>query len=198
MVSFCDLPISLIKSHLKFYGYYGIGLTKNWGISNGVTPVFYVHNNSMTFQPSLELMSWGLKLLTMEGYKIYKEWAQIIMYTKPYEGNAWRKDKNIKNIRFYDEREWRYVPILDSPNKYLIEKKRYLISHKVKVANARLAKQFILRIKPDDIQYIVVAKEKDILPMIRHIEIIKGKYSADEVKILTTKILSAERIFEDF
>src|ERR1044072_4036723 len=36
---FCDLPMSHISSHLEFYGAYGIGLTKDWAIKNGLTPI---------------------------------------------------------------------------------------------------------------------------------------------------------------
>src|SRR5258706_146407 len=43
MICFCDLPLFLIKRHLTFYGCYGIGMSKEWGESNGVTPVLYLH-----------------------------------------------------------------------------------------------------------------------------------------------------------
>jgi len=41
MVCFCDIPISRISEHVGFYGSYGIGLTKQWGIKNNLNPVFY-------------------------------------------------------------------------------------------------------------------------------------------------------------
>src|SRR5260370_37777432 len=46
MVCFCDLPLSLIGRHLREYGQFGIGLTKDWGMKHGVTPVFYTHRES--------------------------------------------------------------------------------------------------------------------------------------------------------
>lgn len=42
MVCFCDIPINLIEEHTNQYGRYGIGLSKEWGIRNGLNPVQYI------------------------------------------------------------------------------------------------------------------------------------------------------------
>jgi hypothetical protein len=55
-----------------------------------------------------------------------------------------------------------------------------------------------LSFEPDDINYIVVATDAEMLAMVRAVRSIKGKYDADIVDLLTSKIISAERIREDF
>ena len=41
MVCFCDIPLSQIRNHVEVYGGYAIGLSKEWGIENGINPVMY-------------------------------------------------------------------------------------------------------------------------------------------------------------
>ena len=41
MVCFCDIPLSRISEHTKFYGSYGLGMTKEWGIKNALAPILY-------------------------------------------------------------------------------------------------------------------------------------------------------------
>jgi hypothetical protein len=46
MACFCDIPLSRVDEHVNFYGKFGIGLTKQWAMSNGLTPVHYVSQNN--------------------------------------------------------------------------------------------------------------------------------------------------------
>jgi hypothetical protein len=48
MTCFCDIPLSQIKNHTKAYGNYAIGLSKDWGIKNKVSPVHYTYPGSTT------------------------------------------------------------------------------------------------------------------------------------------------------
>src|SRR5580704_9789104 len=64
MISFCDLTIMQLSrdsKHTENFGEYGIGLTKDWGIKNRVSPVIYAHETS---QPSSQLYNLNLLLKT--------------------------------------------------------------------------------------------------------------------------------------
>lgn len=45
MASFCDIPIMLLDEHTVRYGNYGIALSKEWAIKQGITPIMYVAND---------------------------------------------------------------------------------------------------------------------------------------------------------
>src|ERR1700761_6509631 len=53
MVCFCDIPLSQLKDHYKEYGQYGIGLTKEWGIRNKLSPILYLPSNESDFLKQL-------------------------------------------------------------------------------------------------------------------------------------------------
>jgi hypothetical protein len=46
MVSFCDIPLTRITNFKKRYKEYAIGLSKEWGLRNGINPVLYATPNS--------------------------------------------------------------------------------------------------------------------------------------------------------
>ena len=51
MLCFCDIPLSLIGNHSTIYrskteGVFSIGMTKKWGIDNGLNPIIYIPNRT--------------------------------------------------------------------------------------------------------------------------------------------------------
>lgn len=45
MVSFCNIPLTDVDDYMR-YGKYGIGLSLDWAIRNGISPVVYIHENT--------------------------------------------------------------------------------------------------------------------------------------------------------
>lgn len=200
MVCFCDLPLSMVKEHLKVYGNYGIGLSKKWGIRNGINPVIYL-------SPSSYLCEYIFNILSTfvdgdERYKIIGTFIDITGFVKPYEGVMSRDGKDCRRC-FYDEREWRYVPRLSeskhsTPLALRVRKKEFMDSLLRSKTEMMIGEVGRLSFEPKDIRYIIVEKENEILPMIRDIKAIKSKFDPDTVSILSTRIISSVQISQDF
>jgi hypothetical protein len=108
MVCFCDLPLSLIGKHREEYGKFAIGLRKDWGLKNGVAPVIYTHSKAQTRPPVLRLT---VKAPASHDKTLANDDLDILAaYTKPFRGPGWRSQRYQPRVKFYDEREWRYVP----------------------------------------------------------------------------------------
>jgi hypothetical protein len=179
MVCFCDLPLSLIRKHLKKYGNYGIGLTKQWGRRNGVAPVIYTHPRTQT-----RLLSRLTARTAANDLKL------LSAYTKPYLGPEW-KDKGGKlKVRFYDEREWRYVPVLRGGEPLFLDWKDYHNKEKRNRLHNYFKKQNALPILPYDIQYLIVPydkPEKNILILHNYL---KKLYSPTDAILVSTAIMT--------
>lgn len=209
MVCFCDIPLSQIGNHANTYGKYAVGLKKIWAIKHGITPILYTHSNSLVCNHFRENLN---KILsTPERTELLDE-LYISFFMKPYSGIQLINGKK-KKVTFYNEREWRYI----LPKKDLIiresgddedhigvyiedfykGKSPELAQSLISNLNSR-NEQFGLTFTPNDINYIIVKKESEILEVIDAIQRIKGKYSYDDVRLLSTRIISMERIAEDF
>lgn len=149
-----------------------------------------------------------LESMSKESDKMSNVMFDIMKYLKAYEGYSLRnQEMESELIRFYDEREWRYVPdlkehekdlkVLDISNS-LIDNTQFDNKELFKKANTILDR-IKLSFTPDDINYIIVKEENEILEMIRKLEQIKGdKYPANKIKILTSRILTYDQIKDDF
>lgn len=199
LVSFCDLPLSQIGFHLSVYGDYGIGMNKSWGQTNGVSPVLYLYPESSLSSRLADLVSTARRQTDREQKK---EWARRIFdfacFVKPYEGNFWRVGGEIPNVRFYNEREWRFVPSLPATATRWLKKSHFLDDSLRTGANDALKEIARLSFVPNDIKYLIVRREDEIIPLIREIQLIKSKYSYDDVALLSSRIISAEQIRVDF
>ena len=202
MVCFCDIPLSKIKTHLTFYGNYGIGLTKEWGIKNGVSPLLYVDSTSETTKSIRNIFAEYHRSSTEHKaiWEMGKQVMRFLRFTKPYEGKFWRNGEYLQGIRFYDEREWRFVPEVkgeDNLTPWII-KEDYLDDIKRSELNEVLAEKYTLHFEPSDIKYIIVENEDQILSIIRAVERIKNRFDRETIKKLTSRILTKQQMIEDF
>lgn len=203
MVSFCDIPLSLIYSHMTNYGNYGIGMSKEWAKRNMLNPVLYLRRNSQITQVLYDIatsISKEIQGIHKEGIEIesltkrHKLLAKLFTFTKPYEGT----NKSGEITKYYDEREWRYVPDPSSYNsrKIMLKEEEFnspmLSEENEKLKNAKL------HFQPDDINYIIIKEESERLDMINEISWIKEKYDDNTRRILLSKVISAEQIHQDF
>jgi hypothetical protein len=197
MVCFCDIPLSQTGQHLDTYGEYGIGMTKQWGIQNGIAPVLYTYPGSLV-QARLATM---IQRILKEGddsfhTELFELYYDFACFVKSYDGKLNRAGKT-RPVRFYDEREWRFVPQMEAPYRTGIQLAEYLDERRKLKANQTFAERSI-SFTPNDIRYLIVKGEDDILPLIHEVARIKVKYSADEVQLLQSRVNTAEQIRTDF
>lgn len=200
MISFCDIPITLLDEHTSRYGVYGIGLSKAWGIKRGVTPVMYIANDAVLRSAHYHIMN-DFKLTEMVNSKEFKDkmlgetiikslpldmYAKklnaqlehdintyIVGYMKKYEGKY--KGKQINN---YEENEWRFIVSDTKETKWMWTKNeyddwRFPKGKKNDVPKPKPTESLIryqLTFTPSDVKYILV---KNLEFKIRTIEYIK-------------------------
>jgi len=207
MVCFCDIPLGQITNHLATYGSYGIGMSKEWGIKNKLNPIIYINENSKLAN-SFGLITDSIYNLLDEEHcsqnavQTGDEILKIVKYIKPYKGNFSRNGEVIKNVKFYNEREWRYIPDIETDEDEniidMLIKEDFENPIKLAKENSQLEK-YKLEFTPNDIKYIFVKNESEIHHMMKAIREIKGgKFNAVDIDILTSKILTTEQIKEDF
>lgn len=226
MVSFCNIPLSMIKKHCLEYHQYGIGLTDNWVKANKINPVLYSYRGStiMNFFYESQLQGESFFNGKVNEYKdIFKIFNDTLkkplLFLKPVEGIS---SKTKERKLFYDEKEWRYVPSL--PNMYdtTISKKQmqkgalYFIINEEKTfitniidLNTKIldnslkhSESYKLHFNLDDIEFIILKNNSEIIEMVEYIITTfkdeKTDDIPDELKVLISKIITLEQLTDDF
>lgn len=198
MVCFCDIPLSQVKNHLDSYGYYGIGLSKDWAISRKLNPVLYLEQNSNLIDKLIKQVSQTKDDKGKFNNDYLNDFIHICSFTKNYEGEIFRKGKKIEDYRFYDEREWRYVPTSEELNaaSTVIPTKIYL-ENKADFNDA--LNNIKLEFSHFDISYIILKDEKEISSMTSHLrKIFESQCTSLQLEVLLTKITTVNQILKDF
>lgn len=173
MTCFCDIPLAQTAQHSSVYGSYALGLTKTWGRRNGITPVVYLYAGSPLVKEFLRLRDFlnkqGKGALedpdspAMDFYRAAYITYFIERFFKPYEGRFEHNSKTRIRYRFYDEREWRYVPDTEglgvghSYLAHVLEFEPDLIAKDERL----LARHSSLRFTPKDLRYVLVSRESE-------------------------------------
>jgi len=199
MVCFCDIPLSQVKEHMgEYYGDYGIGMSKSWAERKGLNPVLYVKKTSHLAAHIKALVDISRSTEELKT-TMQKTLISILRYVKPFEGNYLRGEKIPDKIKFYDERELRYVPPPElTNNRHLFLSEKQYNDLKTRNKYNSKVKQLKLSFEPDDIRYIIIKNDDEILSMVDELQKIKKKYSYGAVQKLLTRIITTEQIKRDF
>lgn len=187
MKCFCDIPLSKTKVHLDWYGNNGLGIRQETLKKLGVTPVLYVHETSVNeiLKPLLE----------------NPDSEKLVALAKKYFGTTYRliDDGSYKRTsrKFYDEREWRYVPVNAKLEWF---PKSFGIKEGLTLARKRNEEHPFegpsIQLDFQDIEYIIIKDLKDVAPLRKALR----KKFPDKVdfELIMTKVLTAKQIKKDF
>jgi hypothetical protein len=133
------------------------------------------------------------------GKAVERDVDHFISFMKPYEGILARPGIVSRRVRFYDEREWRFVPVTDESLLPVggLSKEAFADTTLRERVDRELWESHKIPFEPSDICYIIVKEGDEILPMIREIQRIKAKYSEDEKLLLGSRVMTAEQIRRD-
>ncbi|WP_448552705.1 abortive infection system antitoxin AbiGi family protein [Thalassotalea montiporae] len=195
MVCFCDIPLSRVDEHVDFYGNFGIGLTKEWAISNGLTPIQYVSSTSgipEAYRHLVELLDDGTSDANIEGWVSLR---YMFAHTKPLKGKMLMGQELVEKS-FHQESEWRYVAKNENVRDFL-DKNHYESEEFVTDRNAETKKHSMLKFTPKDIRYVFVKNDSDIPAIINFIQSEMDEYPSADVKVLLSRVTSLESITLD-
>ena len=198
MICFCDIPLSNIKQHIRKYGDYAIGMSIEWADNNGINPVIYLKDNSI-LSKQIQKVSTIIKpesQTDITNPEAIFALTDILRYIKPFNGSFsrdWNK-YNEQDEKFYDEREWRYIPSIGDTK----IKKAFIYRDEYENLRDKSLPECKLRFIPKDIKYIIVSNESEIPLILETIKNVKSHRKPAEIELLSSKILTIEQIKNDF
>lgn len=202
MTCFCDINLQKLIPHVKFYGYYGIGLDKKWGIRKGVQPIQYINKSSKLKEDFSHVFSIAIDKISEENIEL-REFSNYLLtnllFLKPLHGEMFR-DKSYVQRNFHDEREWRFVPDMNRCSDLPLTVPQNQLNPKAYSSYSDGIKKYPelwLNFEYDVIKYLIVHDSHDRRELIKFITE-NNKIDEIEKSILISKILVFDEIEEDW
>lgn len=200
MTCFCDIPFSKIKTHTVAYGNFGIALNKNYCITKDVQPILYLNKNSRLkeeFSNSFKRLFQSSDLHDELRY-LPNTLLDVLLYSKPIDGDMTWSNQITEHRLFKDECEWRYIPSNLGKLPLFLDSEK-CTENGLSIYSSALARNkkswFNFGVK--DVEYIIVPDEKQALRMITEIRNMRRK-SAKDKDLLISKVEISEKLFSNF
>ncbi len=160
LVSFCDMPADLSIEHRKAYGEFCLGLSKDWGKRNGLTPVLYVYEGGPVAQLFRQFSRHVTKqILNKDDFGA--TW-DLLPYLKPVSGavpgRSDGRDQYTEIKDFDEEMEWRYVPPAFKDSIYTIQLRGGQEQQEAETRNES-TRRSMLRFEPEDVELLIVPSD---------------------------------------
>lgn len=196
MVCFCDIPLSLIENHCKFYGWYGIGLNETWrDHQHYLNPVFYLSDKSSSYK-SINYIINDLVHDCLDDME-----RRILYRIKKVKGYAYDCSNHFKQKKFYDEREWRYIPETIENVLHTLTKQTRTSDIQTKKELEKLSertKNSPLVFTHQDIEYLIIPHENERVNFINDLKLIYSTLDEEDFYQLISKVLVFNQIKKDF
>lgn len=199
MVCFCDIPLSRIKNHIKKYGGkgYGIGMSKKWAVDNEVSPVLYASYKSPLYK---KIYQFSRNLKPSKSEKDLSVAEQILYRIKRVTASK-TEQKYIKNgskkRKFYNEREWRYIPqVTDKIHMELWDPSENSSESAFRAKLSERTREQRLSFNANDVKYIIVPdgdSRESMLDFLNSLDM-----PIKDIDLLKTKIMTVKDIYDDF
>lgn len=184
MVCFCDIPLGQIKEHLGWYGNFAIGIRREYARTHGINPVWYMHTDNIVLK----------KMCSTRDKSVLNE-SPILPYIKRFLGR--QKDVFGRNRmkKFYDEREWRYIPQDENFKTELILKGTHDENEKIVETTKKVT---YMPLKLNTIEYIIVENEENKKELYKVLKNLSKKDKSVSYEGLVSSILTCSQIRKDF
>lgn len=167
MISLSDIPLADIGEYLEQYGGYSFGFSRKWVIQNGFNPVWYSEKSNIAMNKHKEILYESLREDKSDiASSVFSLFFYYSSYQKAIEGPLFVKSKNCiySNYRYYDEREYRFIPDYDSLIKksispFLTEKDYN--DYKNKKGSSRI--EYTIPFSIPDLEIIITKTDKQVL-----------------------------------
>jgi hypothetical protein len=164
LASFCDIPVFLSNDHREAYGNYAIGLSKEWGVEKGLTPVLYINDEGPIAHQLMKFLRTAVYGFIFEKREFGQFW-RLLPYFKPVTGyfpDGQVGTRDYPGIKKFDEEmEWRFVPVSHADSIYpepffkeAAQKRRDDMSKST--FNSKLT------FEPNDVEVILVESASDL------------------------------------